>query len=270
MGSKNQTVTQTADPWKPAQQPLRNALGQAQDLYGSGGFASGVYGGDRVAPFGGDTLTSQQMMREISAGPSLSGEASGYLSQMMSPNYQSGLLEQVKQNALGTAIPAATSMFSGSGMTNSSNAMDFVGRAATEAVAPFEFDAFNRSMDRGMTAAGMAPAIERATYLPAMMRGTVGAANDAMHQGLIDADIGRFYETQGQGRENFEGYLQNLLRIGGQGTAGATTQPGVGGLERLASGGLTGIGTFGALAGVPGAAPFAIPLGIAAGLAGMI
>ena len=50
-------------------------------------------------------------------------------------------LAAVKQNALGSAIPAAASMFSGSGMINSSTAMDGVGRAAMDAVAPYEYQA---------------------------------------------------------------------------------------------------------------------------------
>lgn len=270
MGSKNQTVTQRADPWKPTQDPLKGAIGTLGDMMGRGAFASGVYGGPRVAGFGDVSNASQGMIMQNAQGPSVSRDASGYLSQMMNPNYQSGLLEQVKQNALGTAIPAATSMFSGSGMTNSSGAMDYVGRAATEAVAPIEYDAFNRSMDRGMTAAGMAPSIERATYLPATMLGAVGADRDAMNQRYIDADMQRFTEQQGQDAQNFQTYLQNLLRISGQGTTGTTSEPGVSGLQRIAGGGLTGIGTFGALAGAGLANPIAIPLGVAAGLAGMI
>lgn len=269
MGRRNQTVTQKAEPWRPTQPALEGAIGTLGDMFGRGAMTSQPYEGARVAGFGGDSLTSQGMIRNLASGPSVSGEASGFLSRMMDPNYQSDMLEQVKRNALGTAIPAATSMFSGSGMTNSSGAMDFVGRAATEAVAPFEFDAFNRSMDRGMTAAGMAPGIERATYLPATMLGTVGASQDAMSQARIDADMARHYETQGLERQNFENYLSNLLRISGQGGSQSTTQPGPSTMQSLASGGLTGIGTYGALAGIPAAGPFAIPLGIAAGLAGM-
>lgn len=39
MGGKKQTVTNKAEPWGPAQGYLKNAFGQASDLYGSGAFA---------------------------------------------------------------------------------------------------------------------------------------------------------------------------------------------------------------------------------------
>ena len=308
MGSKNQTVTQKADPWKPTQGPMKNAVGTLQDMMQAGDFTSDPYGGNRVAGFGGDTHASQNMIRQAAGGPQLTPQASGTLSslmggdsflsgltadggfvdRMMSPNYQSGLFDQVKQNALGSAIPAATSMFSGSGMTNSSAAMDHVGRAATEAVAPLEYQAQQNALDRSMAAAGlgmgavgqnagmrmnaagMAPTMDRAAYIPGMMMGTVGAQNDALQQQYIDADMKRHYETQGMNAQNFQGYLDNLLRLSGQGGASSSTQPGTSGLENIAAGGLTGIGTYGALMANPMTAPFAIPLGIGAGIAGMI
>ena len=44
MGGKKQTVTNKAEPWGPAQGYLKNAFGQASDLYGSGAFAPVPYG----------------------------------------------------------------------------------------------------------------------------------------------------------------------------------------------------------------------------------
>ena len=44
MGGKKQTVTNKAEHWGPAQGYLKNAFGQASDLYGSGAFAPVPYG----------------------------------------------------------------------------------------------------------------------------------------------------------------------------------------------------------------------------------
>jgi len=270
MGSKNQTVTQSADPWAEAQPYLKGALGGAESLYNQGAFAPDPYSGQRVAGFGDASVMSQDMIMQQAQQPQLSGQAGSYLGNMMDPNYQSQQLEQVKQNALGSAIPSAVSMFSGSGMTNSSQAMDTVGRAATEAVAPYEYNAFNMAQDRGMQAAGMAPSIDRAGYLPATMIGAVGASQDAMRQSEIGADMQRYYETEGQDAQNFQGYLNSIMGLGGMGGTATETEPGASALQSIASGGLTGVGTYGALMGNPATAPFALPIGVGAGLLGMI
>ncbi len=73
-------------------------------------------------------------------------------------------LGQVKQNALGSAIPAAMSMFTGNGMTDSSAAMDTVGRAATEAVAPIDYNAWQGAQDRALAATGQDNATRMAAY----------------------------------------------------------------------------------------------------------
>jgi len=270
MGSKNQTTTQKMEPWAEAQPFLKGALGDAESLYNQGAFAPNPYSGQRVAGFGDASVMSQDMMMRQAQQPQLAGQASGFLGNMMDPGYQSQQLDQVKQNALGSAIPSAVSMFSGSGMTNSSQAMDTVGRAATEAVAPYEYNAFNMAQDRGMQAAGMAPSIDRAGYLPATMIGAVGASQDAMRQQQIQADMQRYYETEGQDAQNFNGYLSSIMGLGGMGGTSSQTQPGPSTLQNVASGALTGIGTYGSLMAAGLTNPVTAPLAIGAGVLGMM
>lgn len=269
-GGGSQTITERADPWRAAQPGLRKVLRGSTSLFNSGGFTPEVYGGDRVAGFGDASTAGQDAMLAQAGAPNATSSAQGYLSNMMDQGYQSDQLEAVKRNALGSAIPAATSMFSGSGMTNSSQAMEGVGRAAMDAVAPYEYGAYENAAARGLSAAGMAPQIDAASYLPSQMMMGVGSAQDAMRQAGIDADMARFYEGANPEMRNLQGYLSNLLPISGQGGTATSSQPGPSTMQNIAAGGLTGIGTYGALAGAGVANPYLLPLSIGAGLAGML
>ena len=156
----------------------------------------------------------------------------------------------MKQNALGSAIPAAASMFSGSGMINSSTAMDGVGRAAMDAVAPYEYQAHDTAQNRAMQAAQMLPGLDQAMYNPYLMQSQVGAQQDTMAQAEIDAAMKKYYEGEGQAAANFSPYLNAIMGLGGMGGTSSTTSPQQGtGLGPAIMGGL---GTYGALAGIPG------------------
>lgn len=226
------TTTSKAEPWEKIQPQVEDVAQQAQGLYESGGFAATPYSGQRLTPFSGATQQSQQtIMNRASGGAPLVDQAQGFLSNAMNTDYGSKQLEAVKANALGSAIPAATSMFSGSGMTNSTMAMDTVGRAATDAVAPYEYGAYENMNNRAMSAASMAPQLEQAGYLPAMMMGQVGAARDLKSQAWKDADMQRYYEAQGQDAANLSGYNQivsQLAGMGGQSTQTTQQKPGAG------------------------------------------
>lgn len=256
MGSKTQTVQEKADPWGPAQPYLRRALKQGQSLFDRGGFAP-------QRSFGGTTRQAQNMVlsRARRGAPTIEA-AQGTLAGMMDPNYQSDRLDAVKQEALADAIPAAAGMFSGSGLANSSMAMDTVGRAATQAVAPIEYGAFENAQDRALRATAMAPTIEQAGYLPAQMIGQVGAQQDQLQ-----------FERANRDLQNYQGYLSAMMGLGGMGGSGISTGPGASGAQRLIGGGLAGLGTAASLGqmglgvGSTGlTAALGGPVGIAAGL----
>ncbi|MEL6361726.1 MAG: hypothetical protein AAFR21_11630 [Pseudomonadota bacterium] len=270
MGKSTNTVTQSADPPSFMKPYLRDAASTGAQMFESGSFASSPYEGNRVAGFGDNTLLSQQMiLDQANAGAPLTAQAGTTLSQMMDPSYTSSQLDAVKSNALGSAVPAAVAQFAGSGMGNSSTAMDTVGRAATDAIAPYEYGAFENAQGRAMSAAAMAPSMDQAAYMPASMIGSIGAQQDALSQANIDADMAKFYEQEGQEAANFEGYLNTMMGLGGMGGTTVTSSPGPSMLASLGGSGLTGLGTYGALAANPATAGFAIPGGIAAGLMGL-
>jgi hypothetical protein len=141
-------------------------------------------------------------------------------------------LATVKKNALGSAIPSAVSMFSGNGMTDSSAAMDTVGRAATEAVAPIDYGAWSQAQDRRLAAVGQDDAsrlaafgLDNDTRLAAMgqdaaTRGSAAAANAGLRMDAIGQDAA----TRGSAAQANAG-----LRMGAIGQNADT---------RLAAGGL--------------------------------
>lgn len=172
--------------------------------------------------------------------------ARSFLSGMMGGNMYDGM-QGVRNNILGSAIPAATSMFSGSGMTNSSAAMDGVGRAATEALAPFEYGAYENAQNRGMQAAGMMPGMEQAMYMPAQMQLGMGQMQDQLSQQRASMAQQAYGEAAGMPANNFSPYLNAIMGLGGMGSSGSQTSPVQGtGLGPAVMGGL---GMYGTLAG---------------------
>lgn len=270
MGSKSQTTVQKADPWGPIQPFLKDVAADAKSLYQQGGFAADPYAGPRVGGFSDTTQQAHQMMLDRAAGGSpLLDTAGGTLTSMMDPNYRTSQLEAVKNNALGAAIPAAVSQFAGSGMTNSTMAMDTVGRAATDAVAPYEYGAFESAQGRALQAANMAPAMEAAGYIPSQMVGAVGGQRDAMTQAMIDAEMAKYYETENQPLTGLQNYGNLLMGLGGMGGTSSATAPGPSFGQQLGGAALGGLGTYGMLAANPVTAPFALLGGIGSGLLGL-
>lgn len=236
-----QRETSTSAPWGPAQGSLKNILGEAGNLYESGGMTTPAYSGPRVAGFGDVTQQAQEgIVNRASGGSPLLSGMQGTLSNMMSGDYQNDRLDAVKQNALSSAIPAATSMFSGSGMIDSSAAMDHVGRAATQAVAPYEYQAAQQAQNQALQAAGMAPAAYQAQFAPDQMLAGVGQQQDMLSQQQIDADMARYYEGQNQDLAGLQNYANLATAIGGMGGQSQSHQPmGLGGALSILGSGLS-------------------------------
>lgn len=258
MGQKSQdTVTQKQEPWGPIQGQLKQAADWNEQAFKSGALTPSPLGGQ----FSDEALQSMQMtMDRANNGAPLVDKASGYLTSMMDP-YKSmqGFTKTISNDVLDDVIPSTVSQFAGSGMGNSTLAMDTVGDAAstavTNAVAPY----YNAALDRGMQAAGMAPSMEAAGYLPAQMVGQVGSQIDAMDEALANSEM-----------QGFQTYLNNVAMLGGMGGQSSQTQPGVSTASKIGAGGLTGLGTYGMLAANPVTAPFAAIGGIGSGLLGML
>jgi hypothetical protein len=63
MGSST-TTTQRADPWEPAQDPLKSGLADAARLYSQGGFQVDPYAGNMVAGLTQDQIRANNMVRD--------------------------------------------------------------------------------------------------------------------------------------------------------------------------------------------------------------
>ncbi|WP_299986652.1 hypothetical protein [uncultured Ruegeria sp.] len=241
-GGGKQTTVQKADPWGPSKPYLKGAMADAERLYESGGMSARPYTGDRVANLSDATQQGMAGIMRAADDTTLIDGAGGTLNRMMNPEAFGERLEGVKNNALGSAIPQAVSMFSGSGMANSSQAMDHVGRAATEAVAPYEYDAFNQAEGRAMQAAGMAPGINAARYTPMQQMLGVGAIEQDQNQREIDADMAQHYEAGNKEANDLSAYTSMLMGYGGQGrTQSETTTGGGPGAGDILGGGLQGL-----------------------------
>jgi hypothetical protein len=152
-------------------------------------------------------------------------------------------------------------------MTNSSAAMDGVGRAATEALAPFEYGAYENAQNRGMQAAGMMPGMEQAMYMPAQMQMGMGQMQDQLSQQRASMAQQAYNEAAGMPAANFSPYLNAIMGLGGMGSSGSSTSPVQGtGLGPAVMGGL---GMYGTLAGAGLSGGMSGLGGILAGLAGL-
>lgn len=268
MSGGSETIVNKSDPPAYILPQLRQASQATARMYRAGDLAPSPYEGARVAGFSDPTQASHIAMMDRASGgaPAIDAARGAVIDMAQGADGIYRNLDAVRQDALGAAVPAAAAIFSGSGMTNSTSAMDTVGRAATQAVAPIEYGAWNAAQDRRLAAAGMAPAIEQASYLPAMMMGRVGAAQDAMAQARIQADMAAHYERENQAAANLMAYNQALMGLGGMGGTQTQTAPGPSVGERVGSGLFGGAAMYGALAGTP----YALPLAIGAGVAGML
>lgn len=249
--------------------------------------------GKGITPNAGSFLTRMMGGSQApSVMPAINGMNAGApnYSDMISGMETTGL-DAARNRAISSAVPAAAAMFAGSGMADSSPAMREITTAAVDAAAPYDYNAhqagmsraiqgmgmdfsareaglarmmqglgmdqnaYETSMGRGMTAAGLAPGIDAAGFLPAQMVGQVGAKQDA-------------YNRENSPAQQFRSYLSNLLPIAGMGST--TTQPGQSGLSSILGGVSGGLGTYGALMANPVTAPFAAIGGLASGLAGIL
>ena len=224
--SKSTTKTE-AEPWKEVMPNLFGIRDDSENLYNMGGFSANPYPYSPSAGFGNLSQRGLGKMGRIASQQNKTENIANKELQAMMKGKNRYDYSQVKDNALASAIPAATSMFSGAGLADSSMAQDTVGRAATEAVAPIDFQAWQQGNQNTLNAASMTPAVAQARYMPAQMLQGAGAASDMMSQSMIDADMARYNQAQLQGAGNLQGYADMIFpmaTMGGQSKSTTNTQ----------------------------------------------
>lgn len=230
-GSKTETTTQQVEPWGAAVPYLQDVLGQASQLYGGGQLA-------QLAGLTPDQLAAFEGIRNLAGQPGILDTAQGTLASLMDPTQYAAGLEGVTQEALATAIPAATAQFAGAGLTDSTAAQQEVARAATQAVAPYQYGAYQTAQDRALQAAGLAPQFQAAQYLPYQMLGSVGAQQQAQQQAALDLPY--------QSLQRYAGLAYPAAGFGGT-TTGTTTQTAAPGFFDIFGAGLQALPFLGAL-----------------------
>lgn len=267
-GGGEQTTNTVVQPYGPSQPFINEALDDAASLYDRGGFAVQPYGGQRVAGFGTTTRQAQGAIGGAAMRPNAATAGQTSLIDMLQG--EGGIyrdLDAVRSDVMGSVLPAVSAQFSGNGMTDSSVARNEITRAATQAIAPIEYGAYQNAQENQMRAAAMAPGVDQATYMPGQMLSQVGAQYDALRQAGIDADMARFYEGQQVDANELARYSQQLLGYSGVGGSQSSSSPGASTGSRIAGAGLAGLGMYGALAGA--GVPYAAPLAVGAGLLGL-
>lgn len=187
---------------------MRDVMGASTMAPGVGGTFRDVMGGNTMAGGVGGTFKDLmgfnslggvpgQTLRQAAQGDDYSNklnDARRSLAQLAERGGQNKYLDAATQNALGGAVPAAVAQFAGAGLGNSSAAMDTVGRAATDAVAPYQYDAMNQALNRQLSAAQGLGGLETG------LRGqNLGAAQAMIGARQGDAGI------QMQGAQNLQG-----------------------------------------------------------------
>ncbi len=237
-GSSTSTTNTVARPWKPSHPLLENLLGATEGAFDTGQFDISPFPDQRIAPQSGLTQESLGQFGEIgTAGNTITPLAGqGFEHFMGADPYRD--LDVLKQNALGDIMPAAMSRFSGAGMLDSTLAADAAGRAATQAIAPIEYGAWNQQEGRRLGALGMAPQLAANLYLDAQMMGLAGNQQDAFSQSQIGAQMDKYYEGANQPYDELQRAASLAMGFGGMGSSTQETTPQPGGGAMGTAGGL--------------------------------
>ena len=218
-GTTSTTTVQNADPWRPAQDSLKAALGRNQNLWeadktGDRMFASEhplqslaehqaltrANSGDGVAA----SMAGQGFVTDVLNNPSAAfSEAQGIASDVGSASPYAGT-DDLFANISSRVMPAVNAQFGGSGRTGSGLHADTMTRAMTESFAPtaaalYENDQTRRlssagmlgsfadaGLQRGAQAAALAPTVDNATFADLDRMQSIGTARRAEQQFELD------------------------------------------------------------------------------------
>jgi len=204
--SKTTTSTQQSSPWAPAQPALKQALGDATNIYNSGGFTTNPYQGQRVADFSQQT---QSALGQMANAPQM---LNNYTAQ---DPYRG--MDQIRQNVTDQTKQALAGTFAGA--MDSGLAQQGYARGIGSALANVEYGNYNRNQDRQLTALGMVP-----QFSAMALQG--GQTADAHQQSILDANRQKYYQGQNAipaGLERYSAFARGMGGMGGKGSASQTT-----------------------------------------------
>lgn len=244
------STTTTTAPWSPLQPYLKQAFGQAQNLYNTGA--------KQVAPFNSAESGALTGMENLGAnGVPITDAAMNFGTNLENGNYLNSnpYQDQTAQTVLSQVVPGIESQFAKGGALNNPMAAFATAQGATSALAPIEYQNYQDTLGKMVQGEALAPQTQQLPFQQLQQEFGAGQTQQGQTQQQLDLPF-----TQ------LQSYLSSL-----QGSYGSeTTQPyfqnsaagALGGLMGLQSlGGLSGIGSLFGLGG--GAAAGAGSLGSA-------
>ena len=232
MGQK-QTSTSRADPWKPTQGALKDIIGNATDLFKSGGFNTTPYSGDWVAGQNADTTAAQIGLRGLI--PQMTGYNTAAADNVESMLGQ-GPSQAMKDNVIADIMPAINGSFAWSGMTGSTLHQQNLAKGLSAGLGGLDMQNRQQQADLSQRLAGLSSGMAQ----PYAMLGAQGQDQQGYDQSVIDAAMRKDLMGQTSDMSALQQYAQLISGIGGQFGTQTNTQS-----QNMGLGGVLGLGLQG-------------------------
>lgn len=242
MSGSQQTGTaetvQRADPWGPSQGPLLEGFERARGFLDA---PTQYYPGSTVVPFAPQTEAGlgRAETRAMEGGPIID-EAGNYISDVIGGEYLnanpymdeaiSTAQRPTAERFADTVIPSIQAGFSSAGRLGSGlqayqqqRAGDIAGREMGDIATRMSFAGYEGERGRQQQAAGMAPDIEAAGYMPSRELERIGAVREGQAGQEMQDAINRYMFAQTSPRDELSRYMATIGQGGGDTTT--TSQP---------------------------------------------
>jgi len=244
-GGGNTQSVQTSEPWGPVQQPLKDVIAKAGQLYGSGAFTPQSPGFQTTADFSPEQLQAQAMgVARATNGSPLNAAASGYLQQVLGGNFlNSNPYNATLASRTGSMI---TDQLSRAGRFGANNATT---RGLAEGLAPVLNQNYQTERGYQQAAANMAPQQASTDYTDIAALGTIGDQRQAQAQAALNEATQRFQTAQTGPQNALATYLGFLNGQGGQTQTMTAPNTAPSGAQQGIGAGLSLLGTLAQLYG---------------------
>lgn len=223
-GTTNTTSnTSTSTPTNPDVNATTSLL--AQKLGGLANQSPAAFGSSLYSPSGATTQQGQSMALGAANNSDFTGSVNGAIKSfgntaagndfgMNDPGYAT-----LRQNAIDDAIKNVGAGFVNSGRFGGGSYTDQATKSAFDAASGLDYTNYQNDIQRQQQAAQILPSLYQAGQLPASIYGSVGAAQDANQQGILqgNADL---YTRQQQAPLN---WLQGVTSAAAGNASGAGT-----------------------------------------------
>jgi hypothetical protein len=249
-GTEKTTTIQNSEPWSVQSPYLKYGMEEATRLYQSNPPPQ-YYPGSTIAPFSAEqnqafNLGSQRALQ----GNESMKMAEGYGQDVMSGKYLNNpYQDEVFNNIKSQVMPAVNSNFMDSGRYGSGLHQDTMGRALTEAYAPYASQNYQMGLDRMGQAASMAPMFAANDYTDLGALEAIGQQKQQLAQQEIGDATARWDYYQQLPYNMLGQYQASTGGSYGGSTFGQTqvpsTQPSM--FQQVAGAGIGLLGTAGSL-----------------------